>query len=121
LNPIRAILAALPKPRRAEFHDTLIPGRSAQILSHPMTKQELHKLFLEATFHGRLIGWTIVRCKHDTNAELRLLRKSALAGIYDYLTEGKQWPTLATVLIFNPAALVLLDRACQAARRKAGL
>ena len=86
-----------------------------------MTKQELNKLFLEASFHGRLIGWTIVRCKNDANAELRLLRRSALAGLYDYLSEGKQWPTLATVLIFNPAALVLLDRACQAARRKAAL
>ncbi len=86
-----------------------------------MTKQELNKLCLEAIFQCRLIGWTIARGKNDTNAELRLLRKSALAGLYDYLTEGKQWPTLATVLIFNPAALVLLDRACQAARRKAGL
>jgi hypothetical protein len=44
-----------------------------------------------------------------------------LAGLYDYLTEGKRWPTLATILIFNPAAVVLLDRVCQAARKMANL
>ena len=42
-----------------------------------------------------------------------------MTGLYDYLAEGKRWPTLATILIFNPAALVLLDRACRAARQKA--
>jgi len=76
---------------------------------------------VEATFQCRLIGWTIARCKNDPNAELRLLRRAALAGLYDYLTEGKRWPTLATSLIFNPAALVLMDRVCQAARKMANL
>ncbi len=81
-----------------------------------MTKQAQINFLVDASFHCQLIGWTIARGKHDPNAELRLLRRAALAGLYDYMTEGKRWPTLATVL-----ALVLLDRACQAARRKAGL
>ncbi len=85
-----------------------------------MTNQEQINLLFGASFHCRLIGWTIVRGKDDPNAELRLLRRAALAGLYDYLSEGKRWPTSATLLIINPAALVLLDRACQAARAKAG-
>jgi len=86
-----------------------------------MTKQAQINFLVDACFRCQLIGWTIARGKHDPNAELRLLRRAALADLHDYLAEGKQWPTLATILIFNPAALVLVDRACQAARRKANL
>ena len=86
-----------------------------------MTKQAQINFLVDASFHCQLIGWTIARGKHDPNAELRLLRRAALAGLYDYLTEGKRWPTLATSLIFNPAALVLMDRVCQAARKMANL
>jgi len=44
-----------------------------------MTKQEQINFLVDASFHCQLIGWTIARGKHDPNAELRLLRRAALA------------------------------------------